>query len=202
LLPWTVVLLAKYLGTGVYIALSGALAISSLTLVKLTRYKPPFFFSVFFVLLLLMSLIWTWTDVYLVRIISMEILRNHSLVINGILDGVISIALILLYQKQLNRLRMKINYDWYASKTYRKFIRVVIYFLLFLFLFWIFSFLFHYFLQNTNYEKKNITIGAAVVAFIITGTQTVLYLIRPPAVQKSQHHRHHSRHRTGKASGT
>jgi hypothetical protein len=201
LLPWILVFLAKKAGGSTLIGVAGATAILALTLVKLTRYKPLVFFSVLFILLLLMALIWRWTDLYLIRIITADIASNTPVLITGITDSLLSIALLLLYQQQLTNLRLKITYEWYASKTYRKFIRIVIYFLEFLLLFLLLGFLLHRYAER-NFETKDLTITASVVAFIIAAIQTLFFLFLPQQ-RPTIHHRHRSnRHRRHKQSSS
>lgn len=197
ILPWFFIFLARRLETGVYIAFSGALAIVSITIVKLTKYKPLVFVSVFSILILLMSLIWRWTIYYLIPVITADIATNVKLFTTGLLENLICVALVLIYQRQLTHLRMKINYDWYASKSYRKFIRLLVYFLFFIILFWISGFIFHRYLNGFGFDKTNLTISAAVSSFLIPGTLAVLYLIKPPAKHTGKHthkHKHKRRH--------
>jgi hypothetical protein len=196
------VYIAKKAGGSTLIGVAGATAILALTLVKLTRYKPLVFFSVLFILMLLMALIWRWTDLYLIRIITADIAGNIPVLITGIADSLLSIVLLLLYQRQLSNLRMKIQYEWYASKTYRKFIRIVIYFLEFLLIFLLLGFLFHRY-AGTNFETKDLTLAAAIIAFVISAAQTLIFLFlpqwRPSTAHRQRPHRHH-RHKRSSSS--
>ena len=97
-LPFLFPVAAKLANTSMYAALAGTLAIVTLAVVKLTRYKPLFFFSVFFILILVMSVIWHWADYYFIRLITGEIANDPQLAFRGLAEGLISIGIALVYQ--------------------------------------------------------------------------------------------------------
>ncbi len=194
-LPLLTILVSKYFNTNILAISAGAVSIILLTIVKLSRFKPLFFFSVFLTLVLLMLTIWRWTDRYLIQVITTESVSDSSLFLTGLCDNLILLGLVWTYQFQLGKMRLKIHYEWYASKTFRKFIRLLLYFILFLTIFWIFAWAFHKIFKNFSFDQTNVTISAALLSLAITGTMAVVYLVKPPA----NHHSHRSRRRT---SGT
>ena len=143
-------------------------------------------------LIMLMLTIWRWTDRYLIQIITTEPVSDTNLFLTGLYDNLILLGLVWMYQLQLGKIRLKIHYEWYASKTYRKYIRILLYFMLFLTLFWLFAWAFHLVLGNSSVDQVNLTISAALLALAIAGTMAVVYLVRPP----TNHHSHHSHRRT------
>ncbi len=191
-LPFLFLGIAKLANTSLFATLAGVMAIVTLAVVKLTRYKPLFFFSVFFILILVMSIIWHWADYYLIRLITGEIATNTNLALKGLAEGLITIAIALVYQRKLTHLRMKINYEWYVSATYRKFIRLMVYFFLFLLIFWTLGYLFHKGFGGMDFHPVTISAVAGGIALVTTGTLSLLYLIKPPAKKTSSRH-HHSR---------
>lgn len=188
LVPLSGIIFSKYLNTNILATAAGAFSIIFLTIVKLSRYKPLFFFSVFLTLILLMMTLWRWTDRYLIQIITTEQASDTKLFLTGLFDNLILLMLVWMYQYQLWKMRLKIRYEWYASKTFRKFIRLLLYFMLFLTLFWIFSWTFHKIFKSFSFDQINLTISAAVLALAIAGTMAVVYLVRPPV----SHHSHRS----------
>lgn len=198
IIPLLIILASKYLGTNILATTAGAFSIIFLTIVKLSRYKPLFFFSVFLTLVLLMLTIWRWTDLYLIQVITTEPVSDTKLFLNGLYDNLILLGLVWIYQIQLGRMRLKIHYEWYASKTFRKYIRMLYYFMLFLALFWLFAWVFHLIFRNSSFDLVNLTISAALLALAIAGTLAVVYLVKPPASRHS-HRSHRRSSRTGSA---
>lgn len=193
-LPFFFLVAAKLTNTSLLATLSGVLAIVTLTVVKLTRYKPLFFFSVFFILVLVMSIIWRWADYYLIRLITGEIATNTNLALKGLAEGLITIAIALVYQKKLIHIRMKINYEWYVSATYRKFVRLMVYFFLFLLIFWALGYLFHKGFGTMDIHPVTMSAVAGGIALVTTGTLSLLYLIKPDTKKASSRHHHSRRH--------
>lgn len=198
LIPLLIILASKYLGTNILATTAGVFSIIFLTIVKLSRYKPLFFFSVFLTLVLLMLTIWRWTDLYLIQVITTEPASDSKLFLTGLYDNLILLGLVWMYQFQLGRMRLKIHYEWYASKTFRKFIRMLFYFMLFLALFWLFAWVFHLIFRNSSFDQVNLTISAALLALAIAGTLAVVYLVKPPVSR----HSHRSQRRSSRIGST
>jgi len=194
-IPLIILLLARITTTSLFVIGFGALGVISITLAKTYRNKSSFFISILFILCMIMVVIWRWTDIYLIQILSADITENPLLFRVGIIEGILSILLVLLYEKQLNHMRMKISYEWYSSKTYRKFIGLLSFFFIFLTMFWLSGFLIHWFFSGQSYDKHDASIGAAIISFIIAGTPTLFYMLKSSGEQKSRHRHSRRSHR-------
>jgi hypothetical protein len=196
-IPFIIYLLMRITNPNLYAVLAGAIAVSSLTIARYFQYKAVFFISVVAILAMLMSEIWNWTDIYLIPILSGNIVSNLPLFRQEILEGIVLVFFIILYKWQLNRMKMKITYLWYSSKTYKSFIKILLFFFIFLSLFWVTGFLAHFYFSGQPYDKNEVSKGAAIAALVLTAIPAVLTMIKPRSDRKMRprtrhRHRHHS----------
>ena len=199
LAPVILFVIAAFTDDSLLVISIGALGAVLITLTRAFKQQTLFFLSILSVLSMLMLEMWRWTDMFMIPVITAEITADVNLFSTGLLEIVLALLAMILYQRQLSKMTMKINFDWYSPKTYKKFILILVYFFVFLTIFLILGFSAHSFLSGRSYNKNDVSIGVAVAAFLMAGIPALIHLLRKPAEHHHSSHRRSHRHSSSSA---
>lgn len=168
MLPLLIWLIARITVNSHLVAILGAAAVISITEARQIQSKFLFSLSVIFLLGMVMAVVWNWTDLYLMPLLSASLVNQSTLFLQGLVEGAASIALILIYYRQLKHMGLKITYTWYSSTTYRHFIRLLIFFYLFLTLFLTFGYIVHGHFSGSKYDRQLVSQVSAGLALVMS----------------------------------
>jgi hypothetical protein len=189
-------IIVRFINAGLLSPSVGAFGIMMLSLSKQKKFKTGMILSVACIFLMAMIFVWHYVDLYFIAIMSGEIITNQKLFGEGVADGFIILLLLWMYQRLLRSVHLHGSNKWSGKKTFLTILRLLYFFLLFLFIFWVAD---YYLLKASGLTHLNVedsAILSGAIALLATGIPLLISFSRfNPESRHRKHHRSHRHHR-------
>jgi hypothetical protein len=190
-----VLVFARLIHASLLSPILGALGIIILAVAKTRKNKPGVIISMIFILAMAMTFVWHWVDRYAVAVLSAEVSANTTIFVNGVAESLILTIMVWVYYRILRTIHKRMGQTWIVKRSHVKFLKMLFYFVLFLFLFWVFDFIILQAQSITRLKTQDSALIAGALALLASGIPAILYLSKGTHDEQKRHqHRHQHRH--------
>lgn len=187
-------LLARLLDIQVAPSVLGAAGILALALSKPWKFRTGVILSVALVLTSVMLFNWRFLDIWFLAAVAGEFATKPGMYSQALTGMFVPLLLLGIYTRQIDGIHIRSSQKWFVKKSYLKFLTLLLFFQLFLFLFLVFDLAL---LRSTGLFRitpPDAAVVAGAIAMLAAGIPAVVYIVRG-AWNKSGRHRHRHRHR-------
>ena len=188
-------LLVRLLNIPILPSVFGAAGVLALALSKPWKFRTGVILSVALVLTSVMLYNWRFFDSHLMEAFFGVLAEKPGIESPALLGMFAPLLLLGVYTRQIDGIHIRSSQKWFVKKSYLKFLTLLLFFQLFLFLFLVFDLAL---LKNTALLRINppdAAVVAGAAAMLAAGIPAVVYIVR--GAPKRSHRHRHRHHRTG-----
>jgi hypothetical protein len=185
-------IIVNFMHAGMLSPSVGAFGITLLAVSKARKFKPGMVVSVASIFLMSMIFIWQFTDRYFTAALSGETVTNPYIFREGFSDSFVVLFLLWIYQRLLRSIHLHGSNKWSGKKSFVVILRMLYFFMLFLFVFWLADYCLLKTIPFTHMTVSDAAIVAGAIALLVSGIPVVISFSGNSG--ESRHRRRHRHH--------